>query len=73
MSDAGKREWRFRFDDMIEFAKRILTYTDGFERPCFVMSGLTYHNRHHPNHHRHFGYNFLPWRVLLLPSRYRHL
>jgi hypothetical protein len=42
MSDAGKREWRFYLDDMIEFAERILTYTDGFERADFVMSGLTY-------------------------------
>ena len=42
MSDAGKREWRFYLDDMIEFAERVLTYTDGFERAGFVMSGLTY-------------------------------
>jgi hypothetical protein len=44
MSDAGKREWRFYLDDMIEFAERVLRYTDGFERAGFVMSGLTYHN-----------------------------
>jgi hypothetical protein len=42
MSDADKREWRFYLDDMIEFAERVLTYTDGFERASFVMSGLTY-------------------------------
>lgn len=42
MSDAGKREWRFYLDDMIEFAERVLTYTDGFERAGFMMSGLTY-------------------------------
>jgi uncharacterized protein with HEPN domain len=42
MSDAGKREWRFYLGDMIVFTERILTYTDGFERAGFVMSGLTY-------------------------------
>jgi hypothetical protein len=42
LSDAGKREWRFYLDDMIGFAERILTYTDGFERAGFVMSELTY-------------------------------
>ena len=27
MSDAGKREWRFYLDDMIEFAEKVLAYT----------------------------------------------
>jgi len=38
MSDAGKREWRFYLDDMIELAGKVLTYTDGFDRAGFVKS-----------------------------------
>lgn len=42
MSDTSKREWRFYLDDMIEFAEKVLTYTDGFDQNDFVSSGLTY-------------------------------
>ncbi|MDR4652785.1 MAG: DUF86 domain-containing protein [Nitrosomonas sp.] len=42
MSDASKREWRFYLDDMIEFAEKVLNYTDGFDQNDFVASGLTY-------------------------------
>ncbi|MDR4517619.1 MAG: DUF86 domain-containing protein [Nitrosomonas sp.] len=42
MSDTSKREWRFYLDDMIEFAEKILTYTDGLDQSDFVTSGLTY-------------------------------
>lgn len=42
MSDASQREWHFYLDDMIDFARRVLTYTDGFDQAGFVASGLTY-------------------------------
>lgn len=42
MSDAAQREWRFYLDDMIEFAGKVLAYTDGFDQAGFVTSGLTY-------------------------------
>ena len=39
MSDAGNvpppREWRFYLDDMIGFAERVLTYTDGLDQAAF--------------------------------------
>jgi uncharacterized protein with HEPN domain len=41
LSDAGKREWRFYLDDMIEFAERNFTYTDGFERAGLATDGTT--------------------------------
>lgn len=42
MSDASQREWRFYLDDMINFAAKILAYTDGLDQAGFVTSGLTY-------------------------------
>lgn len=42
MSDASQREWRFYLDDMIEFAGKVLAYTEGFNQARFVSSGLTY-------------------------------
>ena len=42
MSDTSKREWRFYLDDMIEFAEKVLAYTDGFDQAGFVAGGLTY-------------------------------
>lgn len=42
MSDASKREWRFYLDDMIDFAGKVLVYTDGLDQAGFVASGLTY-------------------------------
>lgn len=42
MSDAGQREWRFYLDDMIEFAGKVLTYTQGLDQAGFVESELTY-------------------------------
>ena len=42
MSDASKREWRFYLDDMIEFAGKVLAYTDGLDQAGFVASGLNY-------------------------------
>lgn len=42
MSDFSRREWRFYLDDMIDFAGKVLNYTDGFDQAGFVTSGLTY-------------------------------
>ena len=36
------REWLFYIDDMIGFAERVISYTDGMEQLAFVASGLTY-------------------------------
>ena len=29
MSDSVQREWRFYLDDMIEFAEKVIAYTQG--------------------------------------------
>lgn len=42
MSDASQREWHFYLDDIIDFAEKVLTYTDGHDQAGFVASGLTY-------------------------------
>lgn len=42
MSDDRNREWHFYVDDMIGFAGKVLTYTDGLDQAGFVASGLTY-------------------------------
>jgi uncharacterized protein with HEPN domain len=42
MSDISKREWRFYLDDMIEFAGKVLVYTEVFDQSSFVASGLAY-------------------------------
>ena len=42
MSDTSQREWRFYLDDMIDFAGKVLAYTDGLDQAGFVASGLTY-------------------------------
>lgn len=42
MSDTSQREWRFYVDDMIDFAEKVLAYTDGIDQAGFVDSGLTY-------------------------------
>lgn len=42
MSDPTRREWRFYIDDMISFAEKVITYTDGLDQERFVASGLNY-------------------------------
>lgn len=42
MSDISQREWRFYLKDMIEFAEKVLDYTEGFNQIGFVESGITY-------------------------------
>ena len=36
------RDWRFYIEDMISFAGKVLSYTDGLELLQFEASGLTY-------------------------------
>lgn len=42
MSDAAAREWRFYLDDMIDFAGKVIAYTNGLDQAAFVASGLNY-------------------------------
>ncbi|HKK01077.1 MAG TPA: DUF86 domain-containing protein [Desulfuromonadales bacterium] len=42
MSDSIQREWRFYLDDMIDFAKKILAYTDDLGQADFVANTLIY-------------------------------
>jgi uncharacterized protein with HEPN domain len=42
MSDGPSRSWLFYIDDMIQFATRVLTYTNGLDQEKFVQSSLTY-------------------------------
>ena len=42
MSETGQREWRFYLDDMIAFAEKVMTYTDGLDQQTFVDIGLNY-------------------------------
>ena len=37
-----KREWRLYLEDMIEFAQKVQSYTDGLGQEGFVTSGMTY-------------------------------
>jgi len=41
MSESS-REWRFYLDDMIEFAHKVIAYTDGLDQARFITSGLNY-------------------------------
>ena len=36
------RPWQYYLEDMIEFAEKVLAYTDGFDQPTFENSQLTY-------------------------------
>lgn len=36
------RAWRFYLDDMIDFAERVLAYTQGFDQGTFETSGITW-------------------------------
>jgi uncharacterized protein with HEPN domain len=41
MSDTPPRSWLFYIDDMIQFANKVITYSEGFDQVKFVESGLT--------------------------------
>jgi uncharacterized protein with HEPN domain len=38
----SEREWRFYLDDMIDFAEKVLVYTEGFDQQAFIANGLNY-------------------------------
>ncbi len=38
----GTRHWRLYVQDMIDFALRVVRYTDGFEQDAFTSNGRTY-------------------------------
>jgi uncharacterized protein with HEPN domain len=43
VSDSSlKREWRFYIDDMIGFAEKVLSYTEGLDQDSFTVHDLTY-------------------------------
>ena len=42
MSDASQREWRFYLDDMLNFAGKVLAYTEGLDQAGFLANSLTY-------------------------------
>ncbi len=42
MSDSGKPEWRLYLDDMIDFAGKVLAYTNGLDQAGFSKNGLAY-------------------------------
>ncbi len=42
MSNTVVREWRFYLNDMIGFAQKVITYTDGLDQAGFTESGLNY-------------------------------
>jgi uncharacterized protein with HEPN domain len=42
MSDRALREWRFYLDDMIDFAEKVIAYTEGLDQTAFVRTGLNY-------------------------------
>lgn len=42
MSESSSREWSFYLHDMIDFAGKVLAYTDGLDQAGFMARGLTY-------------------------------
>ena len=38
----SERAWNLYLDDMLEFSRRVILYTDGFDQDRFVASGLNY-------------------------------
>lgn len=42
MSEAVPREWWFYVEDMIQYAEKVLAYTEGLDQQSFVASGLNY-------------------------------
>ncbi len=76
MSDESQREWRFYVDDMIDFAEKVLAYTDGLDQSGFVASGLSYDGTlrnleligeaatHIPDQIR-ASHSEIPWRMII--------
>ena len=38
----SERAWNLYINDMLEFSRRVILYTDGFDQDRFVTSGLNY-------------------------------
>jgi len=38
----SEREWRFYLDDMIDFAEKVLAYTEGLDQKTLIAKGLNY-------------------------------
>ncbi len=38
----SEREWRFYLDDMIDFAEKVLIYTEGLDQQVFIANGLVF-------------------------------
>ena len=38
----SERAWDLYIKDMLEFSRRVILYTDGFDQDSFVASGLNY-------------------------------
>ena len=38
----SERAWNLYIEDMLEFSRRVILYTDGFDQDRFVASGLNY-------------------------------
>ncbi|MFH1155530.1 MAG: DUF86 domain-containing protein [Pseudomonadota bacterium] len=76
MSETDKRAWRFYLDDMIDFAEKVLAYTDGFDQDGFVSKEIifdaTLRNleligeaaRHIPDEIRS-AHTEIPWRMII--------
>lgn len=42
MSDSAQREWRLYLDDMVEFSRKVLSYTSGLDQAAFLADRLRY-------------------------------
>lgn len=42
MSEGGGRRWRLYLDDMIQFAGKVLAYTDGLDQVAFVSNSMIF-------------------------------
>jgi uncharacterized protein with HEPN domain len=76
MSDTPQRLWRFYVDDMIQFAEKVLAYTNGLDQAGFVANELHYDATlrnleligeaatHIPDSVR-VAYPHIPWRLII--------
>lgn len=39
---SNTRAWHFYVDDMVAFAQKVMTYTEGLDQQAFIQSGLNY-------------------------------
>ena len=78
-SDPLPRTWRFYIDDMLEFAQKVLDYTEGYDQAEFERSRLHYDATLRnleligeaamrvPQHVRDFAVD-VPWRQIIWAS-----